>query len=313
MRVKHYLYGEGWASEPFSNNGMTFIKVNFAYETKTFIYPQAFNKGILIEIKEKQPVVKPLYKISEQLTNSSDLESILIKYDLDFLNKLKLSFVIKESIPIVWFGDIDAYLESNKRILTIGLNPSEQEFLSKSGDSLFDFGSQRFDLIDLDDGNRLNHLKKTLSNYFKINPYNWFKKYNKLLSVVDCSYGCKEWDSTIYNNTAIHIDIYSAIATSPTWGKLSKNQKDQLKNLDLFKQLFNYLNPDVVLISVNKQVFEEIFYKWKLIDSKKFPGNNYINIYKYLDKTLFLGTNMQGIPFGGINEISAKEFIKNYL
>ena len=54
-----------------------------------------------------------------QEKQSCKIDELLKKYIKDFNKKKKLPFVVKESIPIVWFGDIDKYLSSPKKILTI--------------------------------------------------------------------------------------------------------------------------------------------------------------------------------------------------
>jgi hypothetical protein len=41
--------------------------------------------------------------------------------------------VLKPSIPILYFGDLDAYHSSDLRVLTVGSNPSDTEFLDDDG------------------------------------------------------------------------------------------------------------------------------------------------------------------------------------
>lgn len=36
--------------------------------------------------------------------------------------------IVQDSIPILWFGDMEAYCHSKRKIVTVGLNPSLQEF-----------------------------------------------------------------------------------------------------------------------------------------------------------------------------------------
>ena len=43
-------------------------------------------------------------------------------------------------IPILWFGNLDKYFEFNRRIITVGLNPSEMEF--REGDNPHHKGSE---------------------------------------------------------------------------------------------------------------------------------------------------------------------------
>lgn len=143
------------------------------------------------------------------------IDALLKEYITDYINKKDYSFVVKNSIPIVWFGDIDAYEQSSTRIVTIGLNPSKEEFPAHS--------NPRFESLDTETlKSSRESLAKTLNSYFKNNPYKkWFSKYNKLLRSVNASYGGIFDQDEKKENTAIHIDIYSAIATDPTWGRLS--------------------------------------------------------------------------------------------
>ena len=44
----------------------------------------------------------------------------------------ELSVMMYDSLPILWFGDIEAYKESKRKIVTVGLNPSSNEFDGKT-------------------------------------------------------------------------------------------------------------------------------------------------------------------------------------
>lgn len=232
------------------------------------------------------------------------IDTLLKEYIADYISKKDYPFVVQNSIPVAWFGNMEAYENSPVRIVTIGLNPSKEEFPKHA--------PARFDKIDAETlKNSTDILTNTLNSYFEKNPYTgWFSKYNKLLSSLDASYdgifGKKK-------NTALHIDIYSAIATDPTWGKLLDIQKYRLENSALFDKLFLVLDPDIVLISVNNQVFNSHFYRWKFITEKQFNGINKIKLYEKGNKKLILGTNCRGTPFGAIKETDAIETIKNFI
>lgn len=296
--VFHKTYGIGTANEPYLKYGQYQIDVSFDSDTLTFLYPLVFDKGILTEIKspstDETKSATPLDRVA--------IEILLGEYIDDFITKKNYPFVVKNSIPVVWFGDIDSYEKSKKRILTIGLNPSKEEFPQNV--------ASRFEIIDFEKQPKsVQILTNTLNNYFRHNPYKrWFLKYNKLLNAIDSSYGGVMGKK---ENSAIHIDIYSAIATDPTWGYLSDTQKRLLQKSELFDRLLALLNPDIILISVNRQIFNNHFLNWKYISEERFPGNNYIKFYQKNTKKLILGTNFQGIPFGGIKEEFAINTIKN--
>jgi hypothetical protein len=220
------------------------------------------------------------------------------------MSKKDLDFVVSPSIPIVWFGDIEKYQRSPKRILTISINPSLHEFPQSPK-------QPRFDIVDFSNSNALDALYSTLNHYFYDNPYgnpyDWFKKYNKLMSVLDCSYGGLYGNKT---NTAIHIDIYTAIATNPTFGHLESHEKALIQNTSLFNELFDLLDPGVVLISVNHPAFENHFNTWNLTNEINFPGPNRIETYIKNEKRLIWGTvGAGGVPFGCIPERATIEII----
>lgn len=54
----------------------------------------------------------------------SEMLAILQQYYSDFLCKKNLPFVVKNSVPVAWFGDCEKYFTSEKRVVTVGLNPS---------------------------------------------------------------------------------------------------------------------------------------------------------------------------------------------
>ncbi len=314
IRVTHAQYGLGNGKIYTDTNGYN-IKVEFdCGSTTTFDYNYTFEKGILklADPNDKLPFpIVMLHQTTPKASSTPNLSNILKRYIADFNQKKHLSFVVKESIPIVWFGDIDAYFNSKLKVVTIGLNPSEQEFMYKDNfNNMISLpkNGKRFDIIDftkLSVDEQIEKLKATLNNYFKKRPYKWFDKYNKLLTVKNCSYypGIK--------NTAIHIDLFSAIATTPTWGKLNNKQKFQIENKKLFLDLLEILNPDFALCSVNNDTFLQVFSNYNKINQQKFAGNNYIRVYKKngADRIILNGTNMQGTPWGGIQEGFSKIII----
>jgi hypothetical protein len=56
------------------------------------------------------------------------LESV-IAHTIEHFNDVKDSeLVVSNSIPILFFGDLEAYLNSPIKIVTVALNPSDKEF-----------------------------------------------------------------------------------------------------------------------------------------------------------------------------------------
>jgi len=68
-------------------------------------------------------------------------------------------WVVKPSIPIVYFGDDHQYAASPLKIVTVGLNPSNAEFAEDR------FGLARRERLEPAD------LEVALSRYFQFNPY----------------------------------------------------------------------------------------------------------------------------------------------
>ena len=229
----------------------------------------------------------------------AELQALIKDYIADFRCKRNLPYVVKPSIPIVWFGDMERYSRSKKKVVTVGLNPSLKEF---EGD--------RFEQVNLDAPDAIDRLTETLNNYFRPNskPYKeWFKDFENVLSALDASYYKSD-------NVALHIDIYSAIATNPTWKKLKPAEREELRRgvdgrgdtLTLFKRLLNVLKPNVILFSVNQKVFNEVFaptFELVCPPTKRIKGGRgFIRIYRNREdqtQTLISGLNMNGTPFGG--------------
>ena len=299
MVFQHNTYGIGIAGEPYDDNGQMQIKVKFKGVQKpvTFLYPWAIEKGILREVTDPVTISKPVSKHST--INRQALADLIEKYITDFLQKKHLPFVVNPSVPIIWFGDLEQYERSPKRILTVSLNPSKEEFPQTAE-------RPRFESVDLSACNAHDTLFATLNRYFKINPYRWFHKYNVLLDALDCSYGGTYGMQT---NTAIHIDIYSAIATDPTWSGLSSHEKELIQNATLFDELFKLLDPDIVFVSVNQDVFQKHFSTWHITHTFSFAGHNTITGYINQNRKLICGTNCKGVPFGAIPTAEAKQKI----
>jgi hypothetical protein len=112
----------------------------------------------------------------------------------------KLDFVVSNSLPIPYFGDLAAFLKSPLRVLTAALNPSDQEFLSSA---------PRFDVAKGQQGSA--ELEAELSAYFRSNPYRrWFRSFERVLNGLEASYGGVMSDGK-YCSTALHVDMCSPI------------------------------------------------------------------------------------------------------
>ena len=166
-------------------------------------------------------------------------------------NAADLMTRVNPSIPILFFGDLNAYRESPLRVLTVGLNPSLHEFPS-------DGPFSRFPLVDEDTRPDQVSYLDTLSSYFRTNPYRaWFNAWQPLLNGAKVSY------YTGHSSTALHTDICSPVATDPTWSRLGEVDRRALEadGRSLWHLLLRCLKPQVVVLSVAEHYLKYIEFK----------------------------------------------------
>lgn len=219
--------------------------------------------------------------------------------------------IVESSIPVIWFGDMEKYRRSPLKIVTVALNPSKNEFSEDKRFGEFEKISKKTVL----DREELFVFYEALSSYFKREPYwRWFRSFEDPLNALGASYKTKNRDGVSMHNIALHIDACTAIATNSPWGKLGKLKENIRERLvkgrngafSLFKNLVEYLEPDVVLYAANKK---EIFYEaFSLTDSNRVksysPGKNGFkidtNIYTYHKDCLVVKGPNVGKPFAGL-------------
>jgi hypothetical protein len=134
--------------------------------------------------------------------------------------------VLNWGSPIISFGDF-----RKAKIATLGLNPSNLEFMDAYGNELNGFKRrfQTLNSLDLESWSNVNeeHLKLMLKScwtYFDGNPYNeWFKKLDFIISGTSLSFYLPSYE-------ACHLDLVPYTTTSK-WAELSSNQKTSLLRL----------------------------------------------------------------------------------
>ena len=134
------------------------------------------------------------------------------------------------NMPILWFGDHEKYIKSHVKIVTVGYNPSDKEFSKQRFGNL---ANKTINEISLEE------YINALNSYFYNTPYReWFGQFKWYLQQFGAS----------FENGVMHIDLYSAIATSPTWKGLSDEEKEIVSQRDICNGLlFDFLKPDVIL------------------------------------------------------------------
>ena len=155
---------------------------------------------------------------------------------------------ISPAIPILFFGDLDAYRGSLLRVLTVGLNPSLEEFPAGEPFLRFPLAAD----VAADDAGRY---LETLAAYFRTNPYrDWFRHFEPLLNGMRASYYARE------AATALHIDICSPVATNPTWSRLAESDRAALEadGGPLWHALLEALEPHLVVLSVARRHLDRI-------------------------------------------------------
>jgi hypothetical protein len=134
--------------------------------------------------------------------------------------------VIRWGCPVPFFGDVGV-----SKVATLGINPSNREFVDIEGNEL-DGSWRRFHTLrslDLSDWSELNaqHLELIMDScraYFSRNPYDgWFRKLDYILSGAGISY-YKPWAN------ACHLDLVP-YATACKWTELNQAQRSSLLRL----------------------------------------------------------------------------------
>ena len=171
--------------------------------------------------------------------------------------------------PIPSFGSIE-----KSRVATLGLNPSNREFVDVKGDELsgavrrfHSLGSLKIKNWKDADAKHLRLILEFSENYFIRNPYdNWFKKLDYLIAGTNASY---------YFPTlgACHLDLIP-YATSKKWSDISTRERNLL--LKLSKHSLGCLLKDssIDLLVLNGQTVVENFERISSIklEKRKMPS-----------------------------------------
>lgn len=259
------------------------------------------------------------------------LDKFIIKCWKDFQIKKSLSIVCNPSIPILWFGNYDEYVNSEKKILTVALNPSSNEFKKKRTSTVFDVNVRFPAASTLVDKSILTQqeiylYKRAMNEYFSngTDYWTWFESFENILSAFEASYKLPRM------HRAIHIDIYTPIATNPTWGGLTKAYKKDkqalLQNTEYrFDDFVRFLNPDIIIVSANAGVVSSMFYNSKNqpctksnSDARlpKYDGqySPYIRGYHLKDNQILIWVkNCRGAPLHGMEKTEINNRIQQIL
>jgi hypothetical protein len=134
--------------------------------------------------------------------------------------------VIKWGCPVVSFGDL-----ANSRVATLGLNPSNREFVDEQGHELKGQLRRFHTLSSLGikswadvDARHLSSILESCRDYFLGNPYDsWFKRLDLVVSAANASFYDAECG-------ACHLDLIP-YATVRKWTELTNQQRSSLLDL----------------------------------------------------------------------------------
>lgn len=247
----------------------------------------------------------------------------LIKKSINHYNSFKhYEWVKKPAIPILFFGNIVEYLNSDIKMITVALNPSDEEFPKDK--PRFSFCP---DKLNKDDAIKV---LDTLNEYFKFNPYDdWFNTFTeKIMNKMNISY----YSNKGFINRALNTDLCTPIATNPTWDGLVNNKKTKISNdlsdelkkqgFKIWIELIKILKPNVILISLAKDYLTsnnfvektilknneniETTFSYDDVQNKEVKDLSRKNITYFTHSKIpnckiYLGVNNSGTPFRNIS------------
>lgn len=172
---------------------------------------------------------------------------------------------MRPSLPILWFGDSAAFLNSPVRIVTVGLNPSRVEF--PDSDRFLRFPAVREVTPRPETEVQRIAYVRALDSYFGAAPYRrWFDQgFERVLNGLSASYYEGQ------PNSALHTDLFSPLATDPTWSRLANEDRERLARggLPLWHKLIRVLEPHVIIVSIARRHLDQILFPrrgpWRVV------------------------------------------------
>lgn len=167
---------------------------------------------------------------------------------------------IPHTIPIDWFGNKNEYEQSDIRIVTVGLNPSDIEF--KESDKATTY-STKYRFPNAKAGVPATY-PQAWNEYFTCNLYNWFNNFERVLQGAGASYGGHSPEGIGEHDhptrRAIHTDLCSSEATLPTWSQLPHAEKRAIAKVGIprWQEQMKQLRPDIIILSVAKEYWSQL-------------------------------------------------------
>jgi hypothetical protein len=177
--------------------------------------------------------------------------------------------LISWAAPVPSFGNLQ-----RAPIATLGINPSNREFVDEDGVELTT-QKRRFHTLrslQLEEwshagGEEIELIVESCNEYFFRNPYNgWFKRLDAIVAATGHSY----YDRIF---PACHIDLLP-FATDSKWGTLAVNRRKNLlrNNADLLKTLIESSHLKLLILNGQSVVSEFELAAGVTLTSQKMPG-----------------------------------------
>lgn len=192
--------------------------------------------------------------ILDHIDSTSDAQLVILSEMISIISEKMLTTldVINWAAPIPYFGD-----PCKATIATVGLNPSDREFVSSEGIELAK-SARRFHTLaslGLTDWNdltpvQLQSIHTSCTEYFSRNPYDaWFKPLDRLISGTNDSFY-----SSMFH--ACHLDLIP-YATGVKWAFLKTWQRESLLTIsaNFLGQVLKY-SPVKILVLNGRTVVE---------------------------------------------------------
>lgn len=220
------------------------------------------------------------------------------------------AYIVKPSIPILFFGDSQRYFSSPLKVITVGLNPSAAEFPTE--DPFKRFRHAQHISPGIRESQYFAGYRHALNDYFRCAPYKrWFNAFEPLLNGMGTSF----YDGL--TSTALHTDLCSPLATDPTWSGLAADARMQLAadGTPLWHRLVRHLAPDLILISVARRHLGTIDFpflqEWETIYTIERTNPYYIEAQEIEvtaeKKTVLVFGQAANTPFGKISNAAKVE------
>ena len=160
-------------------------------------------------------------------------------------------FVVRPSIPVLFHGDLNAYLASPIRAITVDLNPASADFPEEDPFRHFPGGEELAAVPASErDAAFVQRYLDTLAGYFHTEPYlPRFSSYEAVLRGMGVTYRGD------LSRIALNTGLFSPIATVPAWSKLDLSARREMRGagVRIWHRLVRSLEPNVVLVSVARQ------------------------------------------------------------